>query len=125
MPIDIEPLAQLLSASDSPTLSTQQAALLRAALAQLATSQALIARQQALLESFASDTADIETAIANSLDATRAALVSPSPLSNYNAPAARAARTTLLKQLDSASSLDAWLVIILRFVSAISLPLAP
>ncbi|HBS29503.1 MAG TPA: hypothetical protein DEB06_08665 [Phycisphaerales bacterium] len=107
-------LASLLEGDPLRPLTTDERALIRAALAELAHAQAVIDTQGRLLESFEEDASEIERAARAALGPVRA--VEP----GYDFEATRAARAQLLKDARGAADASRIVSLALRFVRTIA-----
>lgn len=113
----IDQLVSLLDGGADRPLTEPERTLLRAALAELAGAQALIARQSALLASYEHDARAIGVATSEALSHMRRLMSPPGPAASYDFGAAEAARTELLRRLDDAAQGRDILDAVLRFVA--------
>lgn len=111
--------AKLTSDADA-TLTREDKQLVLAALSSLAVSQGVIARQARLLKSYQHDVDSIDSTVAASLARFGARMDAPPPSAGYDLAKARAARETLLKEIERAESLEGAAAKILSFAATIA-----
>ncbi len=118
-----ESLAALAAALTSPgdtALTPEDKHTIVAALGALAASQGVIARQARLLKSYQHDVDSIDAGVAATLSRFHARLHAPPASAVYDPAKARAARETLLAEIQRAETLEGLVATLLNFAKAVA-----
>jgi len=116
----ISALADKLAGDSGVTITPEEKQLVLSALSSLAVSQGVIARQTRLLKSYQHDVDSIDRATEASLTRFIAKAHAPPASTSYDLATARAARETLLAEIQRAESLEGAVATILNFAATIA-----